>query len=82
MFCYIVKLLNIEKLNEDPSLLVPPNLGVLPGSEEARELGKTILQFYTNSDKITWDVIHDFINVSLNSLFSLLFTFQYFCYSY
>ncbi|XP_046687607.1 esterase FE4-like isoform X2 [Homalodisca vitripennis] len=53
---------NCEKLNSDLSLMVPLDLATTPDSEEELRLGKEILQFYTNTDSLSWDVVPQYVD--------------------
>ncbi|XP_046686985.1 esterase FE4-like [Homalodisca vitripennis] len=51
-----------EKINENLSVLVPHDLAITPDSEEELRLGKEILQFYTNTDSLSWDVVPQYVD--------------------
>ncbi|XP_054261394.1 esterase FE4-like isoform X2 [Macrosteles quadrilineatus] len=48
-------------VNEDLSLMIPTDLAI-NNQAEAVNLGQEILQFYTNSDSFSWDVVAGYID--------------------
>ncbi|KAG8262900.1 hypothetical protein J6590_043888 [Homalodisca vitripennis] len=63
MLLLIMKKLQFDSINNDPSVLVPQNLAKTPKKEEVLRLGKEILKFYTNTDSLSWDVAPQFLDL-------------------
>uniref|UniRef100_A0A1B6HYT8 Carboxylic ester hydrolase n=1 Tax=Homalodisca liturata TaxID=320908 RepID=A0A1B6HYT8_9HEMI len=52
-----------DQVNSDLSLMVPVNLAITPDRNEESRLGKEILQFYINSESLTWDTVPQYLDL-------------------